>query len=753
MYRQASIRGKFIILFGLIALTLSLSGGIKYLSVRHAESAWQNYLLHVHLKRAYLTQIEQNLGYGGAIHHFKNYVLRGDQIYYQNFFSDYSRITAGIEAYRSLDNVSKIELEALAQIDSVARRYRAHIEQVKALHLERHDISGIDSIVAIDDAPAVSGFRSLQKLYSERTTFYNQELTSKILSANRVMVYGLLISLTGLFLSFLIISRSISIPIGQLTKAVSLFASGDFSTRLSIKNRDELGTLGAGFNKMAEEVSLLFNTLKKERTNIKKSEKFLQEISSIAKIGGWEMKLDGQEVAFSKEGARIFGINKRKQVPYPKLLSFFPDHVRSKFAEKVESSIKTGESWELELEARNVMGKKLWIKNVGKLDSQKNRLIGIVQNITERKKAELELLDVYSNVEKLHSELQSIIDSTTDAIAAIDTSFHYIQLNDAFLEYSARIYGIHLKPGMPVPFEAKGLANHEAFWQRALDGESFSEVLKSGELNLDGEAFEIAFNPIRNDQNEIIGAVKIIRDVTDRVRKDMLKDQFVSAVNHELRTPLTAIKGALALINMESAGEIPECLKPMLDIASRNTERLEHLVADLLDAQQIAEASFSFDHEVIHLPDVLSTAVENCQSYARQKGVQLELQHPVADASIYVDKHRFLQIMDNLISNACKFSHPESLVQITTHITNERVLIDVIDEGIGIPASFQPHVFDRFRQSDGTTSRNHEGTGLGLYISSRLTEKLDGQLTFESTEGEGTTFTASFPVVEAEVLA
>lgn len=243
---------------------------------------------------------------------------------------------------------------------------------------------------------------------------------------------------------------------------------------------------------------------------------------------------------------------------------------------------------------------------------------------------------------------------------------------------------------------------------------------------------QLVLSPIKSVENNHGGYLAIAEDITERTRIDRMKNEFLSTVSHELRTPLTAISGALGLIRGGVAGALPDTLNKMLDVAYKNSQRLNLLINDLLDMEKLLAGKMRFDHKAHVVSDLLAQAVESNQSYADQYQVHLEFTACEQDLNILVDASRFAQIMSNLLSNAAKYSPRGGTVKINAIREAGRVRISVKDEGEGIPEEFHSRIFQKFSQADSSDSRQKGGTGLGLAITRELVERMHGEIGFES---------------------
>ncbi|WP_111657888.1 PAS domain-containing protein [Isoalcanivorax indicus] len=241
--------------------------------------------------------------------------------------------------------------------------------------------------------------------------------------------------------------------------------------------------------------------------------------------------------------------------------------------------------------------------------------------------------------------------------------------------------------------------------------------------------------------------VSIIQDISEEMRSDILKRNFVSTVSHELRTPLTAIFGSLGLVTQGALGEVPAEMRRVLTIAYNNSERLILLINDLLDMEKLISGKMDITGKPLPLAPMLREAVEANKSYADKYSVHFTLEH-IEPATVQADGARFQQVMANLLSNAAKFSHAGRDVVIRAQCRGHEAIISVQDSGEGIPSAFHARVFDKFTQADSSDIKHKGGTGLGLAISRELVEKMDGRIWFDSTPGQGSTFYVALPLAK-----
>ena len=236
-------------------------------------------------------------------------------------------------------------------------------------------------------------------------------------------------------------------------------------------------------------------------------------------------------------------------------------------------------------------------------------------------------------------------------------------------------------------------------------------------------------------------------DITERKRADKIKTEFVSTVSHELRTPLTAITGALGVAMSGSLGEFPDKLKQLIDIAYKNSQRLTLLINDLLDMDKLLAGKLEFHCEPQPLKGLIERSLAENKAYADQMHVLFIMVPIDINPRVNIEDVRFLQVMANFLSNAAKFSKPDSNIFISLNNIAGYARVSVTDMGVGLSEESKLHIFEKFYQADSSDSRKKGGTGLGLAITKEIVERMNGRVGFTSVMGEGSTFYAEFPII------
>jgi signal transduction histidine kinase len=248
--------------------------------------------------------------------------------------------------------------------------------------------------------------------------------------------------------------------------------------------------------------------------------------------------------------------------------------------------------------------------------------------------------------------------------------------------------------------------------------------------------------------------VRSIGSRNERLRElDWLKDDFVASVSHELRTPLTSIRGYLELLREGEAGALTEGQGEFVEILERNANRLMRLVGDLLFVAQIEANEVALESAPTDVEEVVREAAETARPAAIHKGIELDLDFDGGGiGELYADRARLGQVLDNLISNALKFTERGGHVGVRTFPRDDALVIEVSDTGMGMTKEDVGQLFQRFFRTASATEQAIQGTGLGLAIVKAIVEAHGGGISVASVPGRGTTFRVELPLAR-ELLA
>ena len=377
------------------------------------------------------------------------------------------------------------------------------------------------------------------------------------------------------------------------------------------------------------------------------------------------------------------------------------------------------------------------------------------------------ILVSWTMVRHLHgweTKYRRLLETATDAILVADRETGIVlQANHR----AAALIGVPLE--RLIGRRQPDLFSDRDAYRRLFDEQLVSAGAAAGELrvrNVDGRTIPVE---ISAGTTELMGTTvvhAILRDVTERQRAEQdraellareqiaraeaehanrAKDEFLATLSHELRTPLAAI---LIWSRLLRTGRIDEPKRARaLEVIERNTKLQAQLIEDLLDVSRIVTGKLRLDFGLVELPSVVDAGIDSVRSVAEAKGVRLTTDLDTGVPSVVGDRNRLQQIVWNLVTNAIKFTPAGGEVSVRLARVGRSAVLTVRDTGIGIAPAFLPHLFQRFQQADGTSTRAHAGLGLGLAIVRHLVEQHTGTVT-ASSPGEtlGATFTVTLPL-------
>ncbi|MDB5096608.1 MAG: multi-sensor signal transduction histidine kinase [Cyanobacteria bacterium RYN_339] len=367
---------------------------------------------------------------------------------------------------------------------------------------------------------------------------------------------------------------------------------------------------------------------------------------------------------------------------------------------------------------------------------------------------EQDVADVHETVHRLHA----IVNSSSDAIFVKDRQGRYTMINPAGAASVGRTADFFLGKRDDEIFDAENA--------RRIAREDL-HVMETGVTHNTVESLDhpergrISFSTTKYaykaETGEVLGVIGISRDITARrllereledqntrlKELDLLKSAIISAVSHEFRTPLTLIKGYAEFLAEGAVGPVSAMQEEMLGKIGSGVDRLERLVSDLLDISTIEAGAFKLAPGPTDLSAVLRETTTSLEPLAREAGLTITLVLPEAPLELVADAMRIEQVISNLVTNAIKFSPAGGLVGVALRLEPGRAVVEVRDQGIGIPDHQVAGLFERFTRLDNGLRRS--GTGLGLSIAKALVEAHGGEIGLNSIPGQGSTFWFALP--------
>jgi two-component system, NtrC family, sensor histidine kinase KinB len=257
------------------------------------------------------------------------------------------------------------------------------------------------------------------------------------------------------------------------------------------------------------------------------------------------------------------------------------------------------------------------------------------------------------------------------------------------------------------------------------------------------QVIDIHITPTGEEGSRNIGSFIILRNVTPYKELDFAKTNFIATVSHEFKTPIASMKMSLQLLDNEKTGKLNDDQKNLVESIKDDAERLLRTTGELLNITQVETGNAAVKTESCNVQEVVSAAVDATHKLAEMKSITLDLHLPENLPLVLADREKTTWIVSNLVSNAIRYSHENSKVQVSARQEKNSVIITVADSGMGIDHKYQERIFDKYFRVPGT---GKEGTGLGLAISKEFIVAMGGSLTVKSALGEGSVFMISLPV-------
>lgn len=340
------------------------------------------------------------------------------------------------------------------------------------------------------------------------------------------------------------------------------------------------------------------------------------------------------------------------------------------------------------------------------------------------------------------NRLETILASMGEGVIVTDLD-HRILLVNAAAEGMLDIHrqdAIGKDCGTTLPVKKTEL---EQILQAASDAKPSPPLVKK----FRNKVLSILVSQIRDEKGQPFGLVSVFRDITQQAAIEAMKSEFISVVSHELRTPLTPIKGYIDLILEGDAGELTEEQKAYLKIVEMNTDRLVALVNDLLDISRIEAGKIDLELKPVAVEDVIQETVAVHRKQIESRGLSLTLAIPSRLPWVKADRNRIAQVLNNLVSNACKYT-PSGGISIAAAPDGEFLEVAVSDTGVGLSRDDMKKLFTKFFRAKNPATSETAGTGLGLAITKSIVEKHGGEIWVESRPGKGAAFHFTLPLVE-----
>jgi PAS domain S-box-containing protein len=363
------------------------------------------------------------------------------------------------------------------------------------------------------------------------------------------------------------------------------------------------------------------------------------------------------------------------------------------------------------------------------------RITGVAwyaHDVTARRKAEAALFN-----------LAAIVESSEDAVIGHDPDGLITSWNPA----AERLYGYSPPEAIGRPlsilYPPDRLGELSMIVERLARGEPtlhFDTV----RLRKDGSPIDVSLSvsPVRDAAGAIVGAATFARDITERLRAERFRDEYVSLVSHDLRAPLTVVLGMAGVLQKRLGLTGSEVDLKAAEAISVAATRMNAMIDDLVESARLEAGRLELRREPVDIERLVSGLLSHIATADDLRRIQTVFAEEVP--AVTGDSEQLQRALANLITNALKYSPPESPVQVSVDRRNGDLVVCVVDRGVGIPAEDIPHIFDRFYRA--RLTRKAQGLGLGLYITRLLVEAHGGVIWVDSRLGQGSSFCFTLPV-------
>ncbi len=538
--------------------------------------------------------------------------------------------------------------------------------------------------------------------------------------------------------------------IAKLEKLRPIFAHaaiGDFSTKVKLPDNDD-----DEFAELFTGIQIMTEVIQEKVSDIELVNNELKLAQTTAKLGNWEWDVGKNEIKWSDEMFRLFGISQENFEPsFAGYLSAIHPDDRKMVETTIQAAFKEKKPFSMYHKVLLPNNSIKIIHGIGRLVKDKKgkvvKMLGIAQDVTQEQRLQYILEARAQELEKANifqSRLAAIVESSDDAIISKRLDGTITSWNNG----AERIFGYKSEEAIGKNIRLiipKRLLQEEEYLigriKKGLPVRHFQTVRvgKSGnEINL-----SVTVSPVRDGTGKVIGASKIARDITEQKKLEQQKDDFVAMVSHELKTPVTSLKVFTHILTQHLKQKTDSKGTEYIQRIDEQLDRLTKLVIDLLDITRVQRGKLEYQKSKFPIDALIKDVVKDLQQASSKHSIVIK---GLAGKNVFADRDRIRQVLINLITNAVKYSPNAEKIIISFKKTAEMLTVAVQDFGIGIAEDQQEKIFNRFYQVSSPALKTYPGLGLGLYICNEIVINNGGKLWVESRLGKGSTFFFNLPI-------
>jgi PAS domain S-box-containing protein len=482
------------------------------------------------------------------------------------------------------------------------------------------------------------------------------------------------------------------------------------------------------------------------------NEELLTDVCSIASIGGWEFDVKSGQGTWTPEVARIHEVDLQQPANADFALKFYPPSSREIVEEAIKNVVEKGQPYDLELELITAKGNHKWVRSCGHSKMNKGKVVkitGSLQDITEHKVAE-KALEMESTIRRI------LIEQSIDGILIIDQNGKVFEANKEFADMlgytEEEVSSLHI-------WDWDAQYTREQLLEMIRIADDVGVKHETKQRRKDGTLLDVEIS----GNGAMFGNEKLIlcvcRDITERknteealIRAKQLADdannsktEFLATMSHELRTPLNSIIGFSDILSHKIAGEINDRQAEYIDHISNSGKHLLGLINTILDFSKMEAGKMELYCYPFRVEEVVEEVRMTILPLSEEKNIHINI-NLEPDLTINADKTKFIQILQNLVGNAIKFTAKDGEVSIDVKRVDNMVQVNVTDNGVGISGENTDRLFEPFKQLSQYNIREQGGTGLGLAIVKKYVEMHKGNIWVQSKPGKGSTFAFVIPI-------
>ncbi|HMU08146.1 MAG TPA: PAS domain S-box protein, partial [Kaistella sp.] len=471
----------------------------------------------------------------------------------------------------------------------------------------------------------------------------------------------------------------------------------------------------------------------------------LNTAMDATKLGRFDMDPETLEkFNFSPRFLEIFGYDVNTETIDSKI---FEKHIHHKFIPiRLEALKKAKETGDLYYQTKIVLRDKTvkWIEIYGRLmpspDGRKSYISGTIRDITEHK-------DFEKNISESEKKYRFLADSMPQIVWIGEPDGTLTYVNKETLDYSGKNYNDFIEEnGWTEIVHPDEQEENIRLWMRSVKTKKpffFEHRFRNKENEY--RWFMSRAYPELDENGNVKKWVGTSTDIDDMKKQEKQKNDFIKMANHELKTPVTTIKGYVQLLKKMRGESDDKFLVNSLNTIEKQVNKLTALIGDLLDISRIESGKLPLNKKEFSLLELVTETIEDIKASEQSHQINFELKH-TSDIEVFADKERITQVLNNLLTNAIKYSPQSDKVNVEMYVDGESAVVSVQDFGIGMEHDELTKIFERFYRVSGDDEETYPGFGIGLFIVQDILERHDGKIWVESKKNVGSKFYFALPL-------